>query len=147
MKIFQGIIIGAVIGIVLLYIGEQYEMRQFSDTISEMNLVDIRDLTKVTVSNAHIKDTYTSYEINEVNELYSMLENIPLEKTRKREETPSFYKIKFADHSLMQSITYTIYDNDLIKREQDGTSVYVSSFFKLQQPIDRTLFDQWIEKE
>ena len=147
MKIFQGIIIGAVIGLVLLYIREQYEMRQFSDSISEMNLVHVRDLSMVTVSNSHIKDTYTSNEFSEVNEIYRILENLPLENTRKRKETPSYYKIKFEDDSLMTSITYTVYDNDYVKREQNVNSIYASSFFKLQQPIDRTLFDQWIEKE
>lgn len=148
MKKFIGVILAVVICIGSFYFWEQYQMQQFSDAISEMNLVDSRDFTKVTVSKVPSLDSsYTSYDINEVNELYRMLEKTPLEKKRKINETSSYYIIKFADHSLMQSVTYTIYDNDFVKREQDATSVYTSSYFKLQEPIDRTLLEEWALKK
>lgn len=46
----------------------------------------------------------------------------------------------------MKSVTYTFYDNDIVKREQDATAVKTSGYFKLIEPIDRTLLEEWIKK-
>ncbi|MGA4518175.1 hypothetical protein ACPA0F_12965 [Solibacillus silvestris] len=45
----------------------------------------------------------------------------------------------------MKSITYTIYDNDIVKREQNA-GVTTSGYLKLKEPFDRTLLEEWIEK-
>lgn len=137
------LLIGFVLGV--YYLWNQYEMYQLSKELNEVSFVDSRDLTKVTVAKYPSNDSSVSYNMDEVKELYRLLETMPTESVRKGKETTSNYQIKFSDQALMKSITYTIYDNDILKREQDA-GVMTSGYLKLKEPFDRTLLEEWIKK-
>lgn len=137
------LLIGFVLGV--YYLWNQYEMYQLSKELNEVSFVDSRDLTKVTVAKYPSNDSSVSYNMDEVKELYRLLETMPTESVRKGKETTSNYQIKFSDQALMKSITYTIYDNDIVKREQDA-GVMTSGYLKLKEPFDRTLLEEWIKK-
>ncbi|WP_254865355.1 hypothetical protein [Solibacillus isronensis] len=83
--------------------------------------------------------------MDEVNDLYLMLETMPSERVRKAKETTSYYTIKFSDQSLGKPVTYTIYDNDRVKREKEGTNVWTTGYLKLKEPFDRNLLEEWIK--
>lgn len=140
------IILSIAIVLGIYYIWNQYEMYQISKELNEVSFVDSRDLTKVTVAKYPSNDSSVSYNMDEVKELYRLLETMPTESVRKGKETTSNYQIKFSDQALMKSITYTIYDNDIVKREQDVTAVMTSGYLKLKEPFDRTLLEEWIKK-
>lgn len=137
------LLIGFVLGV--YYLWNQYEMYQLSKELNEVSFVDSRDLTKVTVAKYPSNDSSVSYNMDEVKELYRLLETMPTESVRKGKETTSNYQIKFSDQALMKSITYTIYDNDIVNREQDA-GVMTSGYLKLKEPFDRTLLEEWIKK-
>lgn len=137
------LLIGFVLGV--YYLWNQYEMYQLSKELNEVSFVDSRDLTKVTVAKYPSNDSSVSYNMDEVKELYRLLETMPTESVRKGKETTSNYQIKFSDQALMKSITYTIYDNDIVKREQDA-GVTTSGYLKLKEPFDRELLEEWIKK-
>lgn len=143
----QSIKIVLLIGFVLsvYYVWNQYEMYQLSKEFDEWHTVDSKELTKVTVAKYPSNDSSVSYNVDEVNDLYLMLETMPSERVRKGKETTSYYTIKFSDQSLGKSVTYTIYDNDRVKREKEGTNVWTTGYLKLKEPFDRKLLEEWIK--
>ncbi|MGA4518174.1 hypothetical protein ACPA0F_12960 [Solibacillus silvestris] len=91
------IILSIAIVLGIYYIWNQYEMYQLSKELNEVSFVDSRDLTKVTVAKYPSNDSSVSYNMDEVKELYGLLEKMPTESVRKGKETTSNYQIKFSD--------------------------------------------------